>query len=88
MATRMEVKRVTTVKAPDCLKCVHFFHSNSGLVCKAFPNGIPEPIYMSQVKHTTPYKGDNGILFSLDVIKEAEEQIFIARVRRLEGLED
>ena len=31
--------------------------------CAAFPRGIPESIYLSQIKHTSPVDGDNGIVF-------------------------
>jgi len=31
--------------------------------CKAFPKEIPEEIWTGEVKHTKPYKGDNGIQF-------------------------
>lgn len=33
------------------------------LVCKAFPNGIPDEIAYKGNEHTAPYKNDNGIRF-------------------------
>ena len=33
------------------------------LVCKAFPNGIPNPIAYGTENHIKPYKGDNGMQF-------------------------
>ncbi|MCR8985623.1 hypothetical protein ABE137_20140 [Brevibacillus laterosporus] len=31
--------------------------------CMAFPNGIPKQIQELKVIHTTPFKGDNGIVY-------------------------
>ena len=33
-------------------------------ICKAFPAGIPLPIWRGKFNHTTPYPGDHGILFA------------------------
>ncbi len=76
---------MTTVVPPDCLKCVHY---KGQLKCDAFPAKIPSDIVHSKVEHTKPYKGDNGIRFKLDPKKEAEEQIIMARSRKLAGLEE
>ena len=46
---------------PDCYKCIHKIEF--GADCKAFPSGIPSDIFTNKVKHTKPYKGDNGIMF-------------------------
>jgi hypothetical protein len=76
---------MTSIMPPDCLKCVHYIDE---LTCVAFPERIPNDILYSKVKHTKPYKGDNGIQFKLDLEKEAEEQIFMARSRKLAGLDE
>jgi len=34
-----------------------------GPVCRAFPNGIPDDIWLGKNDHTKPYPGDNGIRF-------------------------
>lgn len=31
--------------------------------CRAFPRGIPEPIWLGEDRHTGPYEGDRGIQF-------------------------
>lgn|GEM_PF-5575519 len=31
--------------------------------CMAFPNGIPKQIQELRVIHTTPFEGDNGIVY-------------------------
>ncbi len=31
--------------------------------CKAYPKRIPREILLNKIIHTTPYKGDHGILF-------------------------
>ena len=42
------------------------------LECDAFPNGIPEEIFiLGESDHTKPFKGDNGIRF--EPIKEIKE---------------
>jgi hypothetical protein len=48
------------------MKCKHFnFEDDEAMSCKAFPDGIPEAIIESNVKHNVPYPGDNGIIFEL-----------------------
>lgn len=42
-----------------CWRCKHRY----GWSCKAYPEGIPEPIFNEEHDHREPYKGDNGIRF-------------------------
>ena len=44
----------------SCKKCVWFI---SGQKCLAFPDEIPEKIWLKGDKHTKKAKGDNGIQF-------------------------
>jgi len=45
--------------------CEHF-HSSGSLACNAFPDGIPDEIWIYVDPHTTPFPGDHGIQFELD----------------------
>ena len=38
--------------------------------CKAFVNGVPQDIIFDRVKHTSPYPGDNGIMFQKREVKD------------------
>ena len=55
--------------SPVCSYCKHWKPEKVDLknlkvgFCKAFPNGIPEEIWLGEDDHKKPYKGDNGIQF-------------------------
>lgn len=34
-------------------------------VCEAFPEGIPEELWMGRVSHEKAYEGDNGVRLEL-----------------------
>ena len=61
------------IREPECSKrgCVHFIgvaqqdgtETTEKVVCRAFPEGIPQEIAYGNNLHTEPFPGDNGILF-------------------------
>jgi len=61
---------------PSCGSCRHFdlerFHESKGFRCAAYPDGIPEPLYLGYHDHKTSYPGDHGILYLPRVQSEAE----------------
>jgi hypothetical protein len=49
-----------------CMRCANLvFNAHiKPMTCNAFPKGIPLAIWEGRNKHTSPYPGDNGILFA------------------------
>lgn len=50
----------------DCCACSHFNNEADSLdlVCKAFPEGIPDAVRSGSVSHRSPIDGDRGIQFA------------------------
>lgn len=47
-----------------CITCATCKHFLTYWVCDAFPNGIPPEVITGEHDHaTTPYPGDNGIMY-------------------------
>lgn len=46
----------------QCGLCVHYL-IKKGVICKAFPDGIPLVIFNGEYDHNESYPGDNGIRF-------------------------
>jgi len=53
-----------TIGISLCSSCKHFHFKDWGKnACDAYPNGIPAEVFMLEVDHRKPYKGDHGIQF-------------------------
>ena len=50
---------------PQCTRCKHLHPPSGpfGYACDAFPDGIPEEIFVDGFDHTQPFPGDQGIRF-------------------------
>ena len=55
-----------TVFAPSCMTCVHYHRQGLPLTCDAFPERIPDLIWIKGDPHTSPVPGDHGIVYKLD----------------------
>lgn len=51
-----------TVPMPVCMRCVHYDRSRP-ITCKAFPERIPDLVWLQGDPHTARIEGDHGILF-------------------------
>jgi hypothetical protein len=56
---------VTSVPVPMCYSCVHLT-DEPGMICDAFPLGIPSDIVESVFDHRMPHVGDSNIQFEQD----------------------
>ncbi len=56
---------IEAVYSPTCSKCKHLtvIGPYGERRCKAFPEGIPDGIWLSENGHREPHPGDNGIQF-------------------------
>lgn len=70
---------MTIGAAPICMYCRWFNKKDEeGLSCRAFPEGIPEEIYMNEFDHRKPHEGDRGFTFTPRSVKGARyaEELF------------
>lgn len=52
------------IYSPVCNLCTHYhINREEKNTCDAFPDGIPEEIWVGDNDHTKPYEGDHGIQF-------------------------
>lgn len=71
-AKRFVQETKPVVEEPRCFtrKCIHFIgvksegiEENERVVCKAFPNGIPDDIAYGNNLHLLPVAGDHGLQY-------------------------
>ena len=80
-----------TPLAPMCLGCVHYRDFAAQQIgqerrvptCDAFPDGIPDAIFLSGVEHDKPYPGDHGIQFEPKPLIDWSG--LIRRIKKLAG---
>lgn len=59
---------MTTTTIPVCESCTHLQPNPDGsgtLVCAAFPDGVPDAIYVDGFDHRQPFDGDGGVRWAL-----------------------
>lgn len=60
---------MTVTMAPECVTCKWWIGPKEGrwgLFCKAFPDGIPDRIFLLGAKHHEPIEGDHGLQYEFD----------------------
>lgn len=57
---------MTTPSVPICEACDRLVAEFGNYHCAAFPDGIPDAIYLEGFDHREPFPGDHGIRFDLD----------------------
>lgn len=58
--------------SPICMLCKWLSRDTEEPSCKAFPDGIPDEIWIGQNDHLVPYKGDHNIQFQKMTIDEID----------------
>jgi hypothetical protein len=59
------------ITLPLCLVCRHFHHL-PGRTCDAFPEGVPDEVFLRKIEHRQPVPGDHGIQFEKATVAELE----------------
>jgi hypothetical protein len=60
--------------SPVCTYCDRLHREQGTKTCEAFPEGIPNLIWMGENKHLTPFAGDKGLTFKLSALVSKENQ--------------
>lgn len=64
------------MKSLQCYGCIRRYPGSRQ--CQAFPDGIPDDIYLGKVIHDKPYEGDHGLMYiSIDDYDETEEVEYV-----------
>jgi hypothetical protein len=58
---------------PFCMYCKRLRMGAGNFVCDAFPDRIPDDIFIGGFDHRNAHEGDNGILFELSDLANKEE---------------
>ena len=61
--------------AANCRHCKNYLGEQK---CRAFPEGIPEPLNAGEHLHREPYPGDQGILFEAKIIGLPDAEAFLS----------
>jgi len=78
---------MTIGPAPMCMYCKHLTETLEGRdACRAFPEGIPDEIYLKYYDHRKEFQGDKGIRFEA-IDKKAQEHVDELYSVRLSGKE-
>lgn len=69
---------MTFVTVPLCESCAHLRPADTaelGVVCDAFPDGIPDSIYRDGGDHRQPVDGDHGVQWKLSSERGAKARL-------------
>jgi hypothetical protein len=50
---------------PICPSCKHYRQSGEKTTCAAFPDGIPDDVFVGKIYHKHPIEGDRGVQFEM-----------------------
>ena len=66
---------MTIGTVPICESCAHLRPADSGvgLVCTAYPDGIPDGIYLDGFDHRQAFDGDGGVRWQQADSPDADE---------------
>lgn len=58
----------------NCKICAHYTQNQT---CKAFPNGIPAPLWSGENPHRESYPGDQGIFYRQKPRSFPDAEVFL-----------